>query len=52
MSDDSLLILGHGIKDIGSKESFAIVISAEHAQDLIDGVRAVFDKRWSSSTAL
>lgn len=52
MSDDTLLILGHGIKDIGNKESFAIVISAEHAQDLIGGVKRVFDKRWKNSTTL
>jgi hypothetical protein len=52
ISEDNLLILGHGIKDIGNKESFVINIQKEHARDLLSDLKQSFDEKWSSSTAI
>jgi hypothetical protein len=52
ISKDNLLILGHGIKDIGNKESFVINISKEHAEDLISELRQSFDEKWDVSTSV
>lgn len=49
LSQQNLLILGHGIKDIGNKESFVVNISAEYAGDLIDSIGQKFDERWAKS---
>jgi len=47
LTDDSLLIIGHGLKDIGSKESFIITIPKEVAPDLLNQIKSVFDDRWA-----
>jgi hypothetical protein len=52
LSEESLLILGHGIKDIGNKESFVINISREHAEDLLVDLIHSFDDRWNKSTPI
>lgn len=49
LAGGDLLILGHGIKDIGEKESFVISISKSHAADLIADMESTFDTRWSGS---
>lgn len=50
LAGSELLILGHGIKDIGEKESFVITVSKSEAPDLIADMEATFDTRWSAST--
>lgn len=52
LSQDTLLILGHGIKDIGNKESFVVCVSSEYAKDLIESLIMTFDDRWKIATAL
>jgi hypothetical protein len=47
-----LLIIGHGIKDIGNKESFIIIIDSSIGQDTIDTVITNFDEKWKSSHIL
>ena len=45
-NDRGLVILGHGLKDIGKKESFAIFLEKSLNSDIIrDILRAFFDKR-------
>jgi hypothetical protein len=44
---DSLLILGHGLKDIGGKESFMIRLERNLVPDLLKDVTQTFDSRWS-----
>jgi hypothetical protein len=39
--------LGHGIKDVGNRESFIIRIDAQIASDLINTLESSFDRRWS-----
>ena len=49
VDDRGLVILGHGLKDIGKKESFAIFLEKSLNSDIIrDILRAFFD-RWKSA---
>lgn len=45
-------LLGHGIKDIGNKESFIIRIDVHIASELIDTLRSSFDQRWSRASPI
>lgn len=49
---DTLIIVGHGLKDIGGKESFVIRLDAEVAQDLLSELRASFDAKWATATPI
>lgn len=50
IASNHLLIIGHGIKDIGNKESFIIQIDSTYGADLIRMLSNIFDQRWSSSS--
>lgn len=52
LSQRRLLILGHGLKDIGGKESFIIQVDRQLAPDLLQEVRSRFDARWRQGTVL
>ncbi|MGB3906793.1 MAG: hypothetical protein WBB22_17950 [Anaerolineae bacterium] len=52
VSADSLIILGHSIKDLGGKESFAIVLAADSSADVVKALRDSFDARWRKSKPL
>lgn len=52
LSADTLLILGHGLKDIGGKESFMIRIGRELAPDLVHELASAFDARWNTGSAI
>ena len=41
LSEAKILLVGHGLKDIGAKESFVIVLPRTFAPDLLDNVRTV-----------
>ena len=47
---DHFWLLGHGIKDVGNKESFIVRIKSDHARDLITDLTSTFDERWSNSS--
>jgi hypothetical protein len=49
ITKDELFLLGHGLKDIGGKESFMIRLEKDMAKDLIEDMNASFDKLWLSS---
>jgi len=44
--------LGHGVKDIGNKESFIIRIDKKIGSDLIHTLKTSFDQRWSIANAI
>jgi hypothetical protein len=46
---DSLIIIGHGIKDIGNKDSFVIDLPKSMSPDLWGNVDSSFDTKWNSS---
>ena len=52
ISPSSLVILGHSIKDLGGKESFAIVLNEEISRNLIEALSESFDRRWKQSNLL
>ncbi|MBM3118961.1 MAG: hypothetical protein FJ006_05320 [Chloroflexi bacterium] len=49
LSSTSLVILGHSIKDLGSKESFAVVLNETISSDVVRALRENFDRRWDQS---
>jgi hypothetical protein len=52
LCDDSFMIIGHGIKDIGNKDSFIIKIDKTLSPDLWQQIKNNFDHRWKSATAV
>jgi hypothetical protein len=52
LSPQHLVILGHSIKDLGSKESFAIVISRGMCEEISRTLSDTFETRWQKSTPL
>jgi len=52
ISSDSLIILGHSIKDLGKKESFAISLKRNASKNIIDALINNFNNRWNQSIAL
>lgn len=49
VSNDILIILGHGLKDIGGKESFMISLDKNLVPDLLSEISKAFDQRWAYS---
>lgn len=41
--------VGHGIKDIGGKESFVVILQDPFAKDMRSTLRASFEERWARS---
>jgi hypothetical protein len=52
LDSDTLLLVGHGLKDIGGKESFVIRIERSLAPDLLDGILQAFDEKWTKAAVL
>ena len=52
IADNALVIVGHGIKDIGNKESFLLLLKGEATADLRRTLREKFDERWKNSISL
>lgn len=48
LSDSCMWLVGHSLKDLGSKESFIV----ELGEDIRNSMDLVFDTRWSASTPL
>ncbi len=52
LSPQHLVILGHSMKDLGSKESFGIVISRGMCEEIGRTLSDTFETRWQNSTPL
>lgn len=52
ITNDQLLILGHGIKDIGNKESFVVALNKELIPDLMNEINSFFDGAWKGGTTV
>jgi len=52
ISENSLVILGHSLKDLGSKESFAIVLNKESSKNIAEALVENFNRRWKQATEL
>ena len=52
VSPNSLVLLGHSIKDLGGKESFAIVLNEDTCKNMLEALNENFDRRWRQSSAI
>lgn len=52
LAADILYILGHGIKDIGDKDSFIVTISKSFAEDVLNDMESHFDVLWGKGNAI
>jgi hypothetical protein len=52
LSNDQIILLGQSIKDLGSKESFAIVLGKDSFGDIYQNLFTVFDRRWNQAKPL
>ena len=52
VSNNYLILIGHGIKDIGDKECFLIAIPSEEVSEVITNIRTKFEERWNKSNNL
>jgi len=49
LSENALIIIGHGIKDLGGSESFVVRFGPEIAGDVMSMLRSTFENRWKRS---
>jgi hypothetical protein len=49
LSDNALLLVGHGIKDLGGSESFLVWLDSSLAAEAISMAKACFLDRWKKS---
>jgi hypothetical protein len=52
ISSEHLIILGHSIKDLGAKESFAIILNKEANKNIVEALIENFNRRWKQSTTM
>ena len=52
ISSELLVILGHSIKDLGAKESFAIILNKDTNKNIVEALIENFNRRWKQSSML
>jgi len=52
LSSEGLILLGHSIKDLGKKESFAISLKKDAYKNLVEAMVGNFVQRWKQSRPL
>lgn len=52
ISGESLVILGHSIRSLGDKESFAIILNAQANRNILEALSENFNRRWKSASIL
>lgn len=52
ISSKSLIILGHSIKDLGNKESFAIVLYKHTSRNIFEALIENFNRRWKKASTI
>lgn len=52
ISPTSVVLLGHSIKDLGAKESFAIVLSEASSNNIYEALSENFNRRWKQSNII
>jgi hypothetical protein len=48
LSGTELILMGHGLKDVGNKDSFVVRIPSSLAPDIVVSVRSSFDQKWAN----
>jgi hypothetical protein len=49
ITNDRIILVGHSLKDLGSKESFAVILEQKHYHDIYENLIASFNRRWKIS---
>ena len=52
ITKDRFFIIGHGIKNLGNKESLIVVVEDRYGKDIRKTITSVFQKRWTAAKAL
>ena len=52
LSADEIILLGHGIKDAGAKESFVARLNRSIAGDMVESLQKAFDEKWIQATVI
>jgi hypothetical protein len=52
VGSNHILIVGHGIKDLGSKESLIVVVEDRYGKDIRRIITTNFNVRWASAAAI
>ncbi len=52
ISEDKVILIGHSIKDLGSKESFAVVLGREYYREIYEALNNNFTIRWNISNVI
>lgn len=52
LSSNGLIIIGHGLKDLGSKESFIIALFDDEIKSFISNLIQSFENKWNKSVIL
>ena len=52
LTSDFLILLGHGLVDIGNKESFVVQFRRDLIESIWESVKQSFDSRWEKAKPL
>jgi hypothetical protein len=52
MSEDSLVLIGHSLKDLGGKETFAVILNRNNYGEIYQSLSGNFNLRWESSIVI
>ena len=52
ISEDKVTLIGHSIKDLGAKESFAVVLGRENYREIYEALNSNFTSRWNISAVI
>jgi hypothetical protein len=52
LADNALVIVGHGIKDLASKESFIVYLPRSLVGNFINTLKNLFNQRWAKSNEI
>ena len=52
VSPNCIVLLGHSLKDLGSKESFAIVLNEATCKNVYEALNENFNRRWKQSNTI
>ena len=52
ISEDKVTLIGHSMKDLGAKESFAVVLGRGYYREIYDALNSNFTRRWNISSVI
>jgi len=52
LTNNEFILLGHGLKDVGKRESFIVRLGRDLAGDIINAVSQAFDEKWARAIPL